>query len=80
QAYEVDILVRGYDRKWLHKDVANVIAAANIHVLAVNTRVDSEHAMADMRYTLRVTDFDQLSSLLNRLLALPNIIEARRLV
>ena len=25
----VNVVVRGYDRKWLHKDVTNVIAAAN---------------------------------------------------
>jgi GTP pyrophosphokinase len=30
QAYEVNLLVRGYDRKWLHKDVTSVIAAANV--------------------------------------------------
>jgi GTP pyrophosphokinase len=31
-----------------------------------------------MRYTLRVRDFEQLSALLDRLVALPNVVEARR--
>ncbi|MDR3389132.1 MAG: bifunctional (p)ppGpp synthetase/guanosine-3',5'-bis(diphosphate) 3'-pyrophosphohydrolase [Rudaea sp.] len=79
QAYEVDLLVRGYDRKWLHKDVTNVIAAANVHLLAVNTRVDSASGLATMNFAVRVTDFEQLSMLLGRLSGVPNVIEARRL-
>ncbi|HZP65219.1 MAG TPA: bifunctional (p)ppGpp synthetase/guanosine-3',5'-bis(diphosphate) 3'-pyrophosphohydrolase [Rudaea sp.] len=79
QAYEVDLLVRGYDRKWLHKDVTNVIAAANVHLLAVNTRVDASTGLATMNFAVRVTDFEQLSTLLARLSGVPNVIEARRL-
>jgi GTP pyrophosphokinase len=79
QAYEVDLLVRGYDRKWLHKDVTNVIASANVHLLAVNTRVDSASGLATMNFAVRVADFEQLSMLLSRLGAVPNVIEARRM-
>jgi GTP pyrophosphokinase len=32
-----------------------------------------------MRFALRVRDFEQLSTLLDRLLALPNVLEARRI-
>jgi GTP pyrophosphokinase len=79
QSYEVDLLVRGYDRKWLHKDVTNVIAAANVHLLAVNTRVDPATSLATMNFAVRVADFEQLSTLLGRLSGVPNVIEARRL-
>ncbi|HEX4480064.1 MAG TPA: bifunctional (p)ppGpp synthetase/guanosine-3',5'-bis(diphosphate) 3'-pyrophosphohydrolase, partial [Rudaea sp.] len=79
QAYEVDVLVKGYDRKWLHKDVTNVIAAANVHMLAANARVDSSSGLATMNFALRVTDYEQLSMLLGRLSGVPNVIEARRL-
>ncbi|MEO8670396.1 MAG: bifunctional (p)ppGpp synthetase/guanosine-3',5'-bis(diphosphate) 3'-pyrophosphohydrolase [Tahibacter sp.] len=79
QAYEVDVLVKGYDRKWLHKDITNAIAASNVHLLAVNTRVDPTQGLATMNFALRVTDYGQLSSLLGRLSAVPNVIEARRL-
>jgi GTP pyrophosphokinase len=79
QAYEVDVLVKGYDRKWLHKDITNVIASANAHLLAVNTRVDPVSGLATMNFALRVTDYGQLSSLLGKLAAVPNVIEARRL-
>jgi GTP pyrophosphokinase len=79
QAYDVDGLVLGYDRKWLHKDVTNVIAAANVQLIAVNTRVDAAAGLATMNFAMRVTDFEQLSMLLARLAAVPNVIEARRL-
>ena len=79
QSYEVDVLVRGYDRKWLHKDVTNVIAAANVHLIAVDSRVDSATGLATMNFAVRVADFEQLSALLGRLAGVPNVIEARRL-
>ncbi|HEY0178588.1 MAG TPA: bifunctional (p)ppGpp synthetase/guanosine-3',5'-bis(diphosphate) 3'-pyrophosphohydrolase [Dokdonella sp.] len=77
-SYDVDIVVKGYDRKWLHKDVSNVIAAANAHVVAVHARLDARSGIAIMDYALRVADFGQLSGLLAQLLAVPNVIEARR--
>ncbi len=79
QDYEVDVLVKGYDRKWLHKDVTNVIAAANVHMLAANARVDTASGLATMNFALRVADYEQLSMLLGRLSGVPNVIEARRL-
>jgi GTP pyrophosphokinase len=77
-AYEVNVVVRGYDRKWLHKDITNVIAAANAHLIAINTQVDARQGLAEMNFALRVTDFGQLSSLLARLATVPNVLEARR--
>ena len=78
-SYEVDIVVKGYDRKWLHKDVTNAIAAANVHVIAVDARVDERRGTVEMNYALKVSGFDQLSGLLSLLLAVPNVIEARRI-
>ncbi|MBN8727288.1 MAG: bifunctional (p)ppGpp synthetase/guanosine-3',5'-bis(diphosphate) 3'-pyrophosphohydrolase [Xanthomonadales bacterium] len=78
RAYDVDVVVRGYDRKWLHKDVSNTIAAANAQVTAVSARVDPRKGIAEMNYALRVGDFGQLSGLLAQLAAIPNVIEARR--
>ena len=78
RAYEVNVLVRGYDRKGLHKDVSNVIAAANVNVLAVDAKVDPARNEVRMIYVLRVADFGQLSALLGQLHAVPNVIEAQR--
>jgi len=76
--YDVDLVVRGYDRKGLHKDVTNVIATANINLIAVNARVDATTGLVTMNFAVRVADFEQLSSLLARLAGVPNVIEARR--
>jgi GTP pyrophosphokinase len=72
------VLVRGYDRKGLLKDVSAAIAAADAHVLAASTRLDRDHGIAEMFFAVRVSDYGQLSSLLHKVAALPNVIEARR--
>ncbi|WP_426688003.1 RelA/SpoT family protein [Rhodanobacter ginsengiterrae] len=78
QAYEVDIELRGYDRKGLQKDVTSVISNAATHIIASSSRLFVHTGEVEMRFTLRVRDFDQLSTLLGKLLALPNVIDVRR--
>ena len=78
QAYEVDIELRGYDRKGLQKDVTATISNASVHIIASSSRVFTRTGEAEMRFTLRVRDFEQLSGLLDRLAALPNVTDARR--
>ncbi len=78
-AYEVDIEIRGYDRKGLQKDVTNVVSNANVHIVASSSRVFASTGEVEVRFTLRVHDFEQLSTLLGKLGALPNVVEARRI-
>ncbi|MBB5207050.1 RelA/SpoT family protein [Chiayiivirga flava] len=78
QSYSVDVLVRAYDRKWLLKDLTNIIGAGNAHILAVNTRLDEARNAAELRFTLKVNDFEQLGELLSRMAALPGVSEVRR--
>jgi GTP pyrophosphokinase len=78
QSYSVDVLVRAYDRKWLLKDLTNVIGAGNAHILGLNSHVDATHGSAELRFTLKVTDYGQLGDLLSRLAAVPGVSEARR--
>ena len=78
QAYQADIGVRGYDRKDLIKDVTGLITHAGAHIVASSTRA-AEGGEVDMRYTLRVRDFEQLATLLAKLGALANVFDARRL-
>ena len=78
QAYEVDIELRGYDRKGLQKDVTGLISNSGTHIIASSSRLLARTGEVDMRFTLRVRDFEQLSTLLGKLLALPNVVDARR--
>ena len=79
RAYEVSIRVNGYDRKGLQKDVTNLITNAGTPIIASSSRTFARTGEAQMDYTLRVHDFEQLSTLLARLEALPNVIEVQRL-
>jgi GTP pyrophosphokinase len=78
QAYEVAIQLNGYDRKGLQKDVVSVISNANVGIIASSSRLFARSGEVEMRYTLRLRDFEQLSTLLDRLAALPNVMEVRR--
>ncbi len=74
--YEVDVEVMAVDRKWLLKEVTNLIAQANVQVGSI--RNDSQRSGLRIRMRLRVSDFSQLSSLLGKLAALPGVEYARR--
>jgi GTP pyrophosphokinase len=78
RAYEVDIELRGYDRKGLQKDVTGIISNAGTHIIASSSRLIASTGEVEMRFTLRVRDFDQLSTLLGKLVALPNVVDVRR--
>ena len=78
QAYQVDIELHGYDRKGLQKDVTAMISNANIPIIASSSRMFARTGEVEMRFTLRVRDYEQLSHLLARLVALPNVVDARR--
>jgi len=77
--YEANVLVRAFDRKWLLKDLTNLIAQAEINIIAVNSRVDEGNGEAELRLVLKVSDYEQLSELLGRLNAVPGVQDVRRL-
>lgn len=76
--YEVDIEVLALDRKWLLKEVTNVIAQANAHVLSIRSDVERNGAQVRLRLRLRVADYGQLSTLLGKLSSLPGVGYAQR--
>jgi len=75
-AFEVDLLVKAFDRQGLLRDISDVIAKEKLDVLRVNTESRGEYA--DMRMTVRVRELQQLSRLLARLQHVQNVIEAHR--
>ena len=77
-SYAVDVLIRAMDRTALLKDLSNLIAQHGVHVLAVNSRIDPARGLAELRFTLKVRDFEQLGQLLSRLHAVAGVHEARR--
>jgi len=77
--YEVNVQIRAFDRKWLLKDVTNVIAQAEVNILGITSHSDESRGLAEIRLTLKVSDFEQLSQLLGKLDAVPGVQDARRL-
>ena len=76
--YEVDAEVTAIDRKWLLKDVTNLIAQEDAHVLAIHSENLRNSGRIRLRLRLKVADYGQLSTLLGKLDALPGVEAARR--
>jgi GTP pyrophosphokinase len=77
--YEVNVQVRAYDRKWLLKDLTNLVAQSDVSILSIRSQLDSASGQAELGLALKVSDYQQLSELLARLNAVPGVQDARRL-
>jgi len=77
--YEVDVVVRAVDRRYLLKDVTNLIAQEDAHVLEINSDNVRDSGQAQLRLRLKVSDYGQLATLLGKLDALPGVHQVRRL-
>ena len=77
--YEADIQVLALDRRWLLKDITNLIAQADAYVLDINSDNVRDSGRAVLRLRLKVADYEQLSNLLGKIDALPGVDEVRRL-
>lgn len=74
--YPISVRIRAYDRDGLVRDVSTLVANEGISMSSIN--VSTKNSLATFDLVLNVTDISQLSRVLNRLEALPNVLEARR--
>ncbi|WP_119717358.1 RelA/SpoT family protein [Cognatilysobacter tabacisoli] len=77
-AYEVDVEVVALDRKWLLKEVTNLIAQNNVHVGSIRSEHERNGARVRLQLGLRVSDYGQLSTVLGKLAGLPGVESAQR--
>jgi GTP pyrophosphokinase len=77
--YEVDVVIDAVDRRWLLKDITNLIAQEEAYVLDIHSDNVRNSGQAHLRLRLKVSDFDQLSALLGKMDALPGVSQVRRL-
>ncbi|TWT20116.1 bifunctional (p)ppGpp synthetase/guanosine-3',5'-bis(diphosphate) 3'-pyrophosphohydrolase [Luteimonas marina] len=75
--HEATAVVDAVDRKHLLKDVSNLIAQEDAHVVAIRSDA-GRHGRVRLRLRLRVEGYEQLSRLLARLDSLPGVEQARR--
>jgi (p)ppGpp synthase/HD superfamily hydrolase len=59
------------------RDVSTLVANEGINMSSIH--VSTKNSLAIFDLVMQVTDVSQLSRILNRLEALPNVLEARRL-
>ncbi len=77
--YRIKVQILAYDRKTLLKDISAVIASEDLSVAEMHTSDGSDDGVRQLQLTLRVREYSQLSELLSKLQAIPNIIKARRI-
>ncbi|MGY1410064.1 RelA/SpoT family protein [Luteimonas sp. A611] len=75
--HESTALVDAVDRRYLLKDVSNVIAQEDAHVVSIRSEA-GRHGRVRLRLRLRVDGYEQLSRVLAKLDGLPGVEQARR--
>lgn len=76
QTYPVSVRIQAYDRNGLMRDVSTLVTNEGISMSSINLSTKNSLAIFDL--VMLITDVGQLSRVLNRLEALPNVLEARR--
>ena len=76
ETYPVSVQIRAYDRDGLMRDVSTLVTNEGISMSSIH--VSTEESLAIFELVMGITDLSQLSRVLNRLEALPNVLEARR--
>jgi GTP pyrophosphokinase len=77
RTYPVSIRIRAYDREGLMRDVSSLVSNEGISMPSV--QASAKNSLAVFNLELAITDISQLSRVLNRLEALPNVLEACRI-
>jgi guanosine-3',5'-bis(diphosphate) 3'-pyrophosphohydrolase len=80
RTYPVSVQVKAYDRDGLARDISTLVANDGINMNLVQAGVDhnSKLSMAVLDLIMEVRDVDQLTRVLTRIEALPNVMEAHR--
>ncbi len=77
--YPVDISISAYDRQGLLRDITSILSNEKVNVLAVNTLTNKADNIANLVLTLEISDLSALMNILNKIMQLPNVLEAHRL-
>ena len=77
--YQVEILIRAYDRRDLIKDISATLSTSEVSVTDISSKLDELTDEVEIRLKVRVKNYEHLSELLSRLGSIRNVLEARRL-
>lgn len=79
QTYPVEISILAYDRTGLLRDVSMVMANKKVNVIGVNTQSNRGDNTASMQLTVEMDSLQNLSTVINEVEQLPNVMSARRI-
>ncbi|KHD07185.1 hypothetical protein PN36_04575 [Candidatus Thiomargarita nelsonii] len=74
--YPVEILISGFDRTGLLRDISSIVANEKINIL--DSQTSTSNNSVDMRFTLEVSHLEQLNRALGKIDALPNVMRVWR--
>ena len=78
RSFAVDVNVRAFDRRGLVRDITAVLADLRVNIHSMNTVTNERDGVADINLRITVQDLGELSHLLARVQAVPNVLSARR--
>jgi GTP pyrophosphokinase len=80
QLFAVQIDIHAFDRRGLVRDISAVLADEKISIEQMTTRTNARENTADVALRVGVHGLAELSRVLSRIGALPNVVRARRTV
>ncbi|MHC9086796.1 RelA/SpoT family protein [Luteimonas sp. RIT-PG2_3] len=75
--HEADVVIDAIDRRHLLKDLTNLFAQEDAHVLTMRSE-PGRHSQMRIRARLRIGDYEQLARLLGKIDSLPGVERTRR--
>lgn len=80
QNYPTDIIIKAYDRSDLMHDLTALFANEKTAIRALNMDKLKEERMRQIRVSIDVENMSALSRLLDKIRAIPNVVEATRVI
>ena len=78
EVFPVELEVKALDRKGLLKDITQILAQEHINIVRTHSETNGDDQTVVMRITAEVSDWGQLSSVLDKISQVHNVFSARR--
>ena len=78
EKYPANITIDAYDRSGLLKDIGMVMSTENVNVTELKGAPPNMEDAVEIFLSIQVSDFDQLSTVISRLLSIRGVLSARR--
>ena len=78
--YAVDLIIKAFDRPALLRDITSLLSSEKAHVFALQTLSNREDNTVRIEVTVEIDGFNSLDRLLSRMLQIPNVSQARRVI